>query len=83
MKDTFVVVIWIDDVPTILGSFVDQHRAINRAMEEIIRAERIYAREKFATIGAVVDRVWHMQNASQDRVIVIKVQHDETTTTPE
>jgi hypothetical protein len=84
MKYVFVVIIWIDEIPTILGSFVDEQRAIKRAQKEVTRAETIYARQPFTKVEAAMNGNWHLQNAMQDRVIVVKVEHDDTeTTTPQ
>lgn len=82
MKDIFVVVISIDEVANILGSFASKERAIARANEEITRAQTIYARDSFSSIPLWKPYVYHVANPKKDEVSVVEVQHDEQEDTP-
>jgi hypothetical protein len=77
MKDIYVVVITIDEVANILGSFENKDAAIDRAEEEISRAQTIYARAMFGTVPPQLPRVYHMSNTKSDSVFVVKVKHYE------
>lgn len=79
MESVYVVIFWVKQTPSILGSFVDETRARACVHDERRRAEKLYNLPDFAEApSADVDSVYCIRNRDDDAFVILKVKHDNT-----
>lgn len=79
MESVYVVIFWVKQTPSILGSFADETRARACVHDERRRAEKIYNLPAFNEApNGDVDSVYCIKNVDQDTFVILKVKHDNT-----